>query len=106
MREIDNSVCRKMIFVLVVRSGHSRPVIKIHYLAPCSVVQADFREKIDSPDRDFCMDTQVGAEYDVICVEVTFINSATALCCDVGKKSARIYNLEKLAGIPCTGLCC
>ena len=53
MREIDNSVCREMIFMLIVRPGHSPPVIKIHYLAPCSVVQADFREKIDSPDLDY-----------------------------------------------------
>ena len=53
MREIDNSVRWEMIFVLIVWPGHSRPVIKIHYLAPCSVVQADFREKIDSPDLDY-----------------------------------------------------
>ena len=59
MREIDNSVRWEMIFVLIVWPGHSRPVIKIHYLAPCSVVQANFREKIDSPDRNFCMDAQV-----------------------------------------------
>ena len=59
------SVCREMIFVLIVWPGHSRPVIKIHYLAPCSVVQADFREKIDSPDRNFCMDAQVGAGRDI-----------------------------------------
>ena len=65
MRDIDNSVSREMIFVLIVRPGHSRPVIEIHYLAPCSVVQADFREKIDSPDRNFCMDAQVGAGRDI-----------------------------------------
>ena len=41
MREIDNSVRWEMIFVLIVWPGHSRPVIKIHYLAPCSVVQAE-----------------------------------------------------------------
>ena len=52
--------------------------------APCSVVQADFREKIDSPDRDFCVDTQVGAEQDITCAEVTFGNPTRALCCDVG----------------------
>ena len=83
MREIDNSVCREMIFVLIVRPGHSRPVIKIHYLAPCSVVQANFREKIDSPDCDFCVDTQVGAGRDITCAEVTFVNPTRALCCDV-----------------------
>ena len=65
MRDIDNSVSREMIFVLIVRPGHSRPVIKIHYLASCSVVQADFREKIDSPDRNFCMDAQVCAGRDI-----------------------------------------
>ena len=65
MRDIDNSVSQEMIFVLIVRPGHSRPVIKIHYLAPCSVVQADFWEKIDSPDRNFCMDAQVGAGRDI-----------------------------------------
>ena len=54
MREIDNSVCREMIFVLIVWPGHSRPVIKIHYLAPCSVVQANFREKIDSKLVKYC----------------------------------------------------
>ena len=84
IRDIDNSVCREMIFVLIVRSRHSRPVIKIHYIAPCSVVQTDFQEKIDSPNRDFCMDTQVGAEYDIICVEVTFVNGTMTLFCDVG----------------------
>ena len=30
MRDIDNSVSREMIFVLIVRPGHSRPVIEIH----------------------------------------------------------------------------
>ena len=84
MREIYNSVCWEMIFVLIVWPGHSCPVIKIHYLAPCSVVQANFREKIDSPDRNFCVDAQVGGGRYITCVEVTFVNGATALCCDVG----------------------
>ena len=84
MREIYNSVCREMIFVLIARPGHSCPVIKIHYIAPCSVVQANFREKIDSPDRNFCVDTQVGARRDITCTEVMFVNGTTALCCDIG----------------------
>ena len=73
MGKVHNDVCRKVIFVLVVRSSNG-PVHYVDYFSSRSLVQPDLGEKVDPADCHFGMNAQIGLQYKVLRVEVSLVD--------------------------------